>query len=272
MGLMDIIKGAGGGAMTGGSIGGPWGAAIGAGAGGLLSLLGGGPSEEEQRMEEYRKQIMNRQAPQLGPISNAATSDFRGNQQGLVQRLEAMANGQGPSLAGEQLKAATDRNMAQQSSIAQSGRGNATLANLVAANNMQNLGQGAAQQAAAARIGEQQMALGQLGGAIQGGRGQDEALGQFNAQQNNFGNQANLEAKLRTMGLNDAAILNVMNQQTQQANRPGLGDQLLAGGTGALGFFASQNAQSKANAGSAAGSPVGGGGRGFNMDNWYSKF
>lgn len=252
MGLGDFVKGAAGGAMTGGSIGGPWGAAIGGIGGGLLGMFGGG-DPNQQAMEEWRKTLMNRQAPQSAAASQSAQSGFRDSQQGLIRRLEALSRGEGPSLAAEQLKAATDRNMAGQQSIAQSGHGNAALANIVAANNMQNLGQGAAQQAAQARIAEQQMALQQLGANVTAGRGADEANSQFNAQQTNYGNRDNLEAKLRTMGMNDQSILGTFGQQNAAAGRPGLGDQLLAGGSGALGMWAGQRAQQR------AGAPAGGG-------------
>ncbi len=242
----DGAKGAVGGAMTGAALGSVIpgvGTAIGAGvggvAGGLLGLFGGGKDDEQKRlMEEYRKQVMQRQAPQLGPAAQAATSDFRQNQQGLVSRLEAVANGTAPSLADMQMREATDRNMAQQQSIAQSGHGNATLANIVAANNSSNFAQGAAGTAMQGRLVEQDAANARLAGTLQGARGQDESLGQFNAQQSNFGAQANLEAKLRTMGLNDQAILNVMSQVNQVNAKPTMGDQLLAGGTGALGMYA----------------------------------
>ena len=242
------VKGAAGGAMTGAALGSivpgigtGIGAVAGGIGGGLLGMLGGGRDEEQRKqLEEYRKMVMGREAPQLGPAATSATSDFRGNQQALVGRLEAIANGTAPSLAAEQLKAATDRNMAQQQSIAQSGRGNATLANIVAANNASNFGQQAAQQAVAGRLAEQQIGIQQLSGTLQGARGQDEQGSQFNAQQENFARQANLEAKLRQMGLNDAAIMSIMQQIGGVNNKPTLGDQILAGGGGALGFLASQ--------------------------------
>jgi hypothetical protein len=257
-------KGALGGAATGaaiGSVAGPYGAAVGGvigGIGGGIAGLfgGGGDDENSRRLEEYRRQVLERGGAEVGPAAQGSTSDFRSNQQGLIARLEALSNGTGPSLAGEQLRQATDRNMAQQQSIAQSGHGNATLANLVAANNSQNLGQAAAQQAAIARIAETQAATQQLGTTLGQARQQDEQSSQFNAQQQNFASQANLEARLRLMGLNDSSILSIMQQQTQNAQRPGLGDQILAGGVGALGMLASQRNASRANANSGQVAPM----------------
>jgi len=218
-----------------------------AGAGMLSNLIQGNPYDDvNKRMEEYYRQVQGRAAPQAGAASQSATSGFRNNQSDLIGRLEAMSKGQGPSLATETLRQATDRNMAQQSSLAQGGRGNAALAGFTAANNSARLGQQAAGDAATARIAEQQMALGQLGGAINAGRGSDEANSQFNAQQTNFRDQANLEAQLRARGLDDAAIQQILQNQMQQAGRPTMGDQLMAGGTGLLGFGASMQAQSRA--------------------------
>lgn len=247
-------KGALGGAATGAAIGSVLpgvGTAIGAGVGalggGLLGLFGGGRDDDQRKqLEEYRRQIMLREAPQTGPAAQATTSDFRTNQQNLVSRLEAMASGQAPSMADAQLRAAVDRNTAVQQSMAQSGRGNPTLAAIVAANNSNNFAQGAAQQAVAGRLAEQQSALQQLGAATGQARAQDQSDSQFNAQQSNFAAQANLEAKLRAMGLNDNAILNIMNQVGAVNAKPTLGDQLLAGGVGALGMFAGQRGASKA--------------------------
>jgi len=235
--VMGGIKGAAGGAAIGSTFG-PIGTAVGGGLGLLGGLFGDQNDEQKRQLELYRQQLLNRQAPQAGAASQAGLSDFRGNQQNLISRLEALSRGEGPSAAGEMLKQATDSNLAQQSSIAQSGRGNAALANIVAANNAQNFGQAAAGQAAAARTNEQLGAFNQLGGAVQQGRQGDEQTSQFNALQQNYRDQANLEAKLRTMGLNDEAILRIMGQLNQVNQQPTMGDQLLAGGGGALGMLA----------------------------------
>lgn len=235
------LKGAAGGAATGAALGGPVGALAGGVIGGLGGLFGGGEDDaQRRRMLEYLATVQNRQAPQAGAASQSALSDFRGNQSALANRLEAVATGRAPSLVTEQLNQATNRGQAAAQSIAQSGRGNAALANLTAANNMQALSQAAAGQAAMGRLQEVANANQALGGVLQGARGQDEANSQFNAQQQNFRDQANLEAKLRTMGLNDQAIAQVFAQLSGVNAKPTFGDQLLAGGTGALGMLVSQ--------------------------------
>lgn len=180
-----------------------------------------------------REFVPGRQTPQAGPASVAQTSGFRQNQQDLIGRLEALSKGQGPSLAAEQLRQATDRNMKQQASIAQGGRGNAALAGITAANNASAMGSQAASDSAVARIAEQQMALQQLGGAINQGRTADQDLSQFNALQNNYRDQFNVEAQLRARGLDDEAIANIMRMRLG-SQKPGTADQLMAGGAGLL--------------------------------------
>ena len=195
------------------------------------TLRGGGPQKTFQP---------GRAAPQAGPAANAQTSGFRSNQEDLINRLDALSRGQGPSLAAEQLRQATDRNMKQQSSIAQTGRGNAGLAGIQASNMSGQLGQQAASDSAVARIAEQQMALGQLGGAINQGRTSDQDLSQFNALQTNFRDQFNIEAQLRARGMDDEQIRAIMQMKQGQANKPTFGEQLFAGGAGALAGWASR--------------------------------
>jgi hypothetical protein len=229
-------QGAAGGAAIGASFG-PYGALIGGAAGGLIGAFTGGDDGEQnkQALEDYRRMVMMRNAPQMGDAAQASASGFRVNQQAMIDRLDALASGRGPSIASAQLNEATDRNIAAQQSFSQSGRGNAAYANMLAANNMQNLGQGAAQQSVAARLQEQQLANQLLGNTLQQARGSDEQMSQFNAQQQNYAAEANLTAKLKAMGLNDDSILNALSQFRQAAQMPTTGTQIMAGGAGALG-------------------------------------
>lgn len=225
------FKGAGGGALAGGSIGGPIGAVIGGGLG-LLGGFGGGKQDEyNKKLQEYYAGLQNRQAPQMGPAAQSGYSGFRSNQSDLIKRLEALSQGQGPSLAAQQFGQATDRNMGAQQAMASTGRGGAMGA-FNASNNMGQLGAQAAQGSAMARTGEEQMALNQLGLSIYGARGADEETNRFNAGQQNQNSQSNLEARLRTMGMNDQAITQILSQMGGQTSKPGMGDQLLAGGAG----------------------------------------
>lgn len=251
-GWEDAIKGGSGGAMAGSTFG-PYGAVAGGLIGGTLGYLGGGESEadkrQKQQLQAYYDQVGSRQAPQAGQASQAGYSSFRGNQSELVGRLEALSKGQGPSLAAQQFQQATDRNMASQQSMAQSGRGG-PLAAFNAANNMGQLGAQAAQGSAMARTNEQMQAFNQLGLTIHGARGADEGINQFNAGQQNQTSMANLDARLRSMGMNDQARLQILQQMggqnAQQAGQAGVGDQMLAGGGSMMSFMASQKAAAAA--------------------------
>ncbi len=112
---------------------------------------------------------------------------------------------------------------------------------LQAANNMARAGAQTTQDAGVARIAEQQMALNQLGLTLHGARGYDESMSKFNAGQLNNTGLANLDARLRAMGMNDAARLGILGQfgssASNEANRPSAVEQLLAGGAGALGSY-----------------------------------
>lgn len=242
MGLGDFIKGAIGGGL-GGSAFGPGGTILGGLGGGLAGLFGGGNGMEEE-YRRYLDQINQRQAPGMGPAATAGQSDFRENQRNLISNLEAMAAGRGPSLATQQLKAATDRNVAQQQGLAQQAGVNPALLAMTAQGNSAKLGAQAAQDSAGARMQEQLNAINALGLNIHGARGADEDLNRFNASQQNQNSQANLDAQLRAMGLNDQARLAVLSGMGGAKSQPGLGDQLLAGGAGLFSQYATQKGNS----------------------------
>lgn len=239
------IKGAGGGALAGGALGGPVGAAVGGGVGLLSGFFGGAQGDQQSRlMEEYYRQ-RGMTPPQAGPAAQSGYSGFRDNQTGLVSRLEAMANGQGPSLARQQFEQATDRNVRSQQALAASGRGG-PLAQLTAANNTAMLGANAAQGSALARTNEQMQAISQLGGVIAQGRGADEQTNMFNAGEQNQVAIANLQARLKAMGMKNEQIAQILSQMGGNMNQPGMGDQVLAGGAGMFAMGATQNAQNRA--------------------------
>ena len=277
------MKGGVGGGLAGGSMGGPWGAGIGAGLGFAGGLFGGdgGPSDEEKQqmrmMQNYWGELQNRQAPQMGPAAQAGYSGFRQNQSDLISRLEAMSQGKGPSLAMEQMKAGMDRSQSAQASMANSGRGGPMMA-MQAANNMGRLQAQGTQDAGAARIAEQQMALGQLGMTLHSARGSDEMQNRFDAGARNENGMANLDARLRSMGMNDQARLGVLGamgnwngNQTAKSGQPGMGDQLMAGGAG---MFAAGLGRSAGPAGAkapGAGSTMNPYGGGWTGGNWMNR-
>lgn len=274
MGYQEVLKQAGGGALAGGGIGGPWGAAIGGGIGLLSGLFGGGGESENdkrqrQMLMDYYKNVQGRQPIELGATQYGSNSQVRSQQQTLADQLAAISSGKGPSLATEQLKQATDKNVAQQASFANSGRGGVMAAGM-AANNSARLGAQAGQDAAVARMGEANQARSLLGLNLHGMREQDEGMSRFNAEQGNQMSQASLLARMKQLGMSDeagmAAIQQLGGLNKDQANQPSFGDQLLAGGAGLYSMGTTQRAQSRA--ASAAGSlPTGGGINAY----WRSK-
>lgn len=233
----DTVSGAAGGAAIGTAILPGWGTAIGAGVGGLAGYFGsggsdGGLTEEQQAMyDQYIRGVMGREAPLM------ENSSLQGNQRNLIGALEAQASGRGPSLAAEQLKAATDRNQRQQQSFANSARGSAApLAAFQAQNNGSALAAQAAQDAAAARIVEINSARAQLGQNLQAGRSADEATA-----------RANLESQLRAMGMNDEAIARYMGTGSGKAPAPSTGELVGAAGLGAANTIGQMRAGQAAN-------------------------
>lgn len=207
----------------------------------------------------------SRVAPQAGTFT-ARESDFRQNQLSLGRQLarEAQGRGVGQQVVRQQANDVANRAMAQQYGMAASARpgmGGAAYTN--AAMNAANAQSAVGGQAAMAGAHMQLGAMGQYGQFLQGARGQDLSRYQFNAQQRQQGSQFNADAQLRQMGLNDQAQLEALRQRlaasqmqqqgglayqghlagynTAQAGQPGLGDQLMGLGGGALGgYFASR--------------------------------
>lgn len=255
----EFLKGGAGGALAGSAFG-PWGTAIGGVAGGLLGLFGGGDPGQQYRdqLNAYAGMAGNRVAPQMGAAAQGGLSSFRGNQQGLVDTLEARSRGEGPSMAAAQLAAAQDRGNRQAQAFAAGNTGPNAALSQFQAQNMMGMNQAqSSQDAAQARIQEIYNAQNQLGLVLQGARGADEDMSRFNAGQMNQRDLANLEAKLRTMGLNDQAVLQALSQAGGLAGQPTLGDQLLAGGAGMGAFAATQRAANRGASGPGMGQAAG---------------
>lgn len=207
------------------------------------------------------------QAAQAGQFQNGSFGgQYRDGQNQLIGQLQAQANGQGPSLATAQFNRSLEQGVAAQQAQANTGRGNTALAARQAAQNIGGLTQGLAGQASQARQQEQLSARQQLAGVLGQARGQEIGASQFNAaQQNqrllanaNFQQDANLSnqsAFLQNsaqqnqygLGLRDLELRNAQLQQAGQTayatgQGPTLGDQILSGGTTALGYGFSSGA------------------------------
>ena len=228
-GLGDFLQGALGGGL-GGSTYGPGGTLVGGLLGGLGGLFGSGGTNDDRARQLKLYEEMSRGGPQLGPAAQSKYSDFRDNQRNYIGNLEAMAAGRGPSLATEQLKAATDRNIKQQQGMAQSGIGNAAAAASSAMNNTAALGMQAAQDSGQQRIQEQLNAMNLLGINLHGARGADEDMNRFNASQQNQMAQAGYQGQLDNNRLR-AMILGGMSGNAG----PSTGERILAGGAGMYG-------------------------------------
>lgn len=229
-------QGAAGGAAMGAMFG-PWGAGIGAGVGGLLGGLSGNPQDDYQnQLKQLSAGYGNRQAPQMGPAAQGSYSGFRKNQAGLIQQLEAMSRGEGPSAASLQMREAMDRASGAQASAAAGagGRGvNAGAAMRQAMNNTAAIQSQGARDTGLMRVGEQLGATQQLGTVIGQGRSADEGMNMFNAGQQNDVARTNMMSKLQTMGINDESQLRALLGAMGMAG-PGLGTQLMAGGASAM--------------------------------------
>ncbi len=242
-------KGALGGAATGatiGSVGGPWGAAIGGAiggvAGGIGSYLGyndaGG--DYEAQLKALAAQFGQRTIQNMGPAAQGSTSAFRQNQAALIAQLENQARGGGPSAAAIQMRDAMDRAAGAQSSAAAGagGRGvNVGAATREAMNNTAAIQAQGARDTATLRAQEQLAATHMLGGVIGQGRGADEQMSQFNANQANEQERARVMATLQLLGLNDPAQLQALlaAMKVSGAGGPQLGTQLMAGGANQTG-------------------------------------
>lgn len=213
------------------------------------------------QLSAYAQMAGGRTAPQLGTAPQAQYSAYRPMQQDLAQQLQAQARGEGPSLATQMLNQGADRAARGAASTAASATGpNAALAQYQAQQVGGQLSDQANQQAAAARIQEQYNAQNQLGLLLHGGREADEGMNRFNVGVRNERDQANLEALLRQMGLNDAAVINALTGAGGIAGVPSQGERLLGG---AANFLALRGASG---GGAAAGPTQVGGGR---PPGWY---
>ena len=255
------IKGAAGGAAVGTAIMPGWGTAGGAVIGGLLGGFGGGGASKPQpptwssryNLPDYNGQSRRYEhlagmfGGRLAP--NVAESGFRGDQSALVRMLQEQAAGRGPGQAVVRMQAeqAANRGAAQQMGMAQGAVGNGAMAARNAALGMSNIQSHVGEQAAMGGLQAQLGATGQLGGVLQGARGQDLALGQANAQltldNRRVNDQAQLEAlrqrleasKMQQFGgiSFENNLANYLSTMAGKPPQPTLGDRLLGMGMGA---------------------------------------
>lgn len=166
---------------------------------------------------------------------NQAQDPFRNAQMGLLSQLQGQANGQGPSIAQNQLKLGQESALAQNIAMANSGRGGANP--LMARNALQtNAMQGGAManQAANLRLQEQQQAQAALGGLTGQGRQGDFAQQQLAQQGQIAQGQINQQGQQQSAEL--AAKYAAMGMTAQQANQQAAIDMMKLQQEGGLGY------------------------------------
>jgi hypothetical protein len=155
-------KGAVGGAAVGATFG-PWGAAIGGVAGGLMGLFGGG-GDSAPAPPPVNLPYFEEDRARLGSMLDGKSA-FAGQEWGtLINQLQARASGNGPSVAGNAYKRASQDSMNQLASMSQnsSSPGAVRQAQLQAGHIQQGLAQGYS----SAALQEQQANQGALAQAL----------------------------------------------------------------------------------------------------------
>lgn len=173
-------------------------------------------------------------APDFGQMGGQAFGQANANMNGLVQQLQDQANGQGPSLAQNQLKEGTDRTANLAAGAIASQRGiNPALAARMITQQQANANQQAAGQSADLRMQEQMAARQQLanvlGQQMQGGLGAGGlgnqflgTVGQLGQGQQQLSQQDYLNARNRGL---EAAIANQRQQMTADQINAGVAGQ-----------------------------------------------
>jgi hypothetical protein len=137
-------------------------------------------------LSDEQKRLQGQKGTKLGPeaqLNMGAQDQVRAQQMQYAQMLQQQAQGQGPSVAGEQFKIAQDQLLKQQMALAASQRGGSATAGMRSVlQNQAAQAQGLAQNVSAMRAQEAQAAQQQLGNVYQGMRSQDVQVAQANAQ------------------------------------------------------------------------------------------
>lgn len=225
------LNGAATGAATGAAFG-PWGAAIGAGVGGLMGYFGSrgpsGPSQEElqrRRLLEEINNTRNRGAPgmqstALGSatmVNTGQADQFRARQMALLDDAQRVSSGQTAGAGELAVQRQGNAALANAAGAATMARGAGAAGARAAARASGGIGLAVSGQAQQAAMGDQSNARNLIASVSGQGRGQDldtantnaGATNQFALQQGSMNQQtamANLEAQLRQRGMNDASV------------------------------------------------------------------
>lgn len=188
-----------------------------------LSEFRPGPIQKPQDVKVQAPQFtMAPSQVQQAQIAMGPQKEFRAGQEQLISALQSQAAGQGPSLAGEQLRSGMEQSILAQQAALAGARGGAQpgLARQVLQQGAQQQA-GLAQQAAQARMQEQIAAQQQLAGVLQQARGGDIGLATTQAQlgQEALSQQAQLaqQAQMQMNALN--AQMAALQVQAAQGNQ-----------------------------------------------------
>lgn len=184
--------------------------------GALVSKLGAGAPKAEVKNVDEQYQL----GKQLASTGQERESFGAEASQGLIKQLQGQTTGEGPSLADAQLRAATDRNLAQQLAAAQAmgaQGGNPAAMQRQLMQQQAATGQQLAQQSGIQQLQEQQAAQQLLANTA----GQQQILGQ--------------QLALGGVGANRALTLGEAQIQNANAQRQAsLGQALLGGAASAV--------------------------------------
>ena len=208
-------------------------------------LLGGlgkstNPADYQQQYAN-QPQIMGAITPGMATQRTAPQANmsdpFRAGQLNQIGQLQGIASGQQKGAGELAAQRQTANAVAQQQAMARlRGRGGATATRRAAQDNIAGLGITGAGMAQRGAMQDQQFAHSALTGALGQGRGQDQAV-----------ELANLDAKLRQMGMDDQSRQFYLNQLTQMnANQLNAGVAAMTAATqqpGILGSLISAGAQ-----------------------------
>lgn len=209
----------------------------------VANLLGGGGNDFKAQKADVAstdynsalKQLMSQGA--LNPVNFEQSNQVSGQQNQLAQMLMAQAQGNGPSIAQNQLKQATDQNIQQNAGLLASQKGiNPALAARQILNNQATMGQQAAGQGALLRAQEQLGAQGALGNALGTQRQQDigQSLGQTQAGLSQVQGLGGLQNQQNSVNVQNQNASDALNQKTAEDNAK-RGGGLLGGLLGGVG-------------------------------------
>lgn len=180
-----------------------------------------GDTQANKDRDEILNPFLNRGNPYIN--TQMQPGQQQGNYNALISMLTQRANGQGPSLAMDAYRTASDNAMAQQMALGNSGN---PAAARQAAMNLGNIQQGMASGLSNARNQEMVSAAGQLGGAIGAADQSLLARDQMGYNRERANQEAWLELMRQRMGLTKGQMQGKSNMDQVGGIGQGIGQML----------------------------------------------